>query len=521
MLMFKFNCRCYPCGTSVSPLNSSFSNKSLSESSRVIRKQKQLISPVTVRAYPITFEVPSSPRPRDSIEYELMTAIKSRNSTRIIQLITSASTRAVKVDGNVTCDTQGNTLLMLLIDAKHIEALEMILVTNRPFRCNLSKQSLLHIAARCGDEDILTSVISAFHNDLSEWINATDETGKTPLMFAASNMPCLQSLLDAGADVNIQDHYGNFALLLFTCTGDLQGIKLLVEKHLADITLVTNTGKTCLFEAIRFGFLEIFQYFLSLPSIDLNHRLVDGSTLLIYAARYGRIQIVKLLIARGIDVHLSDCNGMNALMESASNGYLQISKLLVGQGIDINAIDNICGYSALFFACLNSCIEVCSFLIENGANINVCLRDSGVTLLMMMIEENNELIIDLLLRQQQIQLYHIDIDHWTEMHYALYVSNPHIVKALVVAGAVITSDLQQIVSKILNKLKYGEYRISKCESLRRITYRHNPQYSRRKEFLCLHYSICRQIDNFSETNSRQIVKLLNDVKLTQQLCSFI
>jgi len=86
----------------------------------------------------------------------------------------------------------------------------------------------------------------------------------------------------------------------------------------------------------------------------------------------GHVEVVELLIKRGANINLPDCDGWTPLMYARE--HVKIINLLIKYGADIESRTHY-GSTALYLACktLNSeCIEK---LLENGANIDVCDND--------------------------------------------------------------------------------------------------------------------------------------------------
>ena len=76
---------------------------------------------------------------------------------------------------------------------------------------------------------------------------------------------------------------------------------------------------------------------------DINERAYD-CTPLHYAAMYGQIDTVRLLLDRGADIH-AKCKGWDSLTYAASQGHADVAKLLIDRGIDIdNAMANLDRY---------------------------------------------------------------------------------------------------------------------------------------------------------------------------------
>lgn len=85
---------------------------------------------------------------------------------------------------------------------------------------------------------------------------------------------------------------------------------------------------------------------------------------LIEAAQNGHLEVCKLFLENGADIHAhSDW----ALQQAARNGHLEVCKLLLENGADIH-VDN--DY-VLRYAASNGHFEVCKLLLENGANLTI------------------------------------------------------------------------------------------------------------------------------------------------------
>ena len=63
-------------------------------------------------------------------------------------------------------------------------------------------------------------------------------------------------------------------------------------------------------------------------SVDVNAKGNNGKTALIYASKYGDIEMAKLLIAASVDVNAKGNNGKTALMLAKYNNHPEIVKLL-------------------------------------------------------------------------------------------------------------------------------------------------------------------------------------------------
>lgn len=98
---------------------------------------------------------------------------------------------------------------------------------------------------------------------------------------------------------------------------------------------------------------------------------VKSDNLLIYYVNNENIKITKFLIENSVSINKDD-----ALINSASRGYLDIVKLLIMNGADIHSKNE----SSLLLSAKNGHLDVVSFLLLNGANVhardNLILKQS-------------------------------------------------------------------------------------------------------------------------------------------------
>lgn len=131
----------------------------------------------------------------------------------------------------------------------------------------------------------ITAIFSALSNHKFDTVHCLKELGATfdncGICFLArnSNLVALNFLSDLSDDVLVEDELGNNALHWLAKEGDVVGIKALLETKI----------------------------------VDVGDRNDDGQTALHFAARYGNLRTVKLLIAHGIDILAKDKNSRTGL----------------------------------------------------------------------------------------------------------------------------------------------------------------------------------------------------------------
>ena len=158
-------------------------------------------------------------------------------------------------------------------------------------------------------------------------INAVDEHGKTPLIWASSfgHRACVGLLLANEARSNQQDHGGYTALHWAAANGEAAVIRLLLE-HGAEINAQNHSGKTPLMQAAarcqRDALLSLLD-----AGADLNRQDQDGDTALHKALQQGHFYICEALFNHHADVHLCNQAKLSAFMLGSQHSNLDIRKM--------------------------------------------------------------------------------------------------------------------------------------------------------------------------------------------------
>jgi Ankyrin repeats (3 copies)/Ankyrin repeat len=126
-----------------------------------------------------------------------------------------------------------------------------------------------------------------------------------------------------------------------------------------------------LFFTVAVESLRLTELVLSQSTTQINIIAGSSGTALHTAARTGNLQIVRVLLDKGADVHLSCGKNGTALDCAAAGGYLEVVKLLLDHGSDAGANNEESG-TPLHHAAKSSINgpEIVSLLLAKGADVN-------------------------------------------------------------------------------------------------------------------------------------------------------
>ncbi|MBR5998086.1 MAG: ankyrin repeat domain-containing protein [Deltaproteobacteria bacterium] len=208
-----------------------------------------------------------------------------------------------------------------------------------------------------------------------------DGRGKmSALMRAAkhNNIPGMQALLKAGADVNARNGEGETALMLalnWTADTNLPAIQTLLAAG-ANVNAHMQDGWTALMAASMDSRETVVQALLA-AGADPKAQRADGDTALMLAAEYNRHgETIRALLAAGSEVNARNGEGKTALMRAAAYNNLDVVHMLLDAGADKSLEDND-GHNALWHAQESVRAGYRSEGQEEGPKIVRLLQDSA------------------------------------------------------------------------------------------------------------------------------------------------
>ncbi|XP_056262253.1 caskin-2-like isoform X3 [Pseudoliparis swirei] len=197
--------------------------------------------------------------------------------------------------------------------------------------------SALHHAALTGTSELLSVLLEAQAS-----VDVKDSNGMRPLHYAAwqGKAESVLMLLRSGSSVNGVSLDGHIPLHLAAQYGHYQVSEMLLQ-HQSNPCLVNKAKKTPLDLACEFGRVQVSQLLLS---SNMVVSLLEGerkeptdsafTTPLHLAARNGHKDIIRLLLAAGIDINKTTKSG-TALHEASLYGKTEVVRLLLDAGVDV------------------------------------------------------------------------------------------------------------------------------------------------------------------------------------------
>jgi ankyrin repeat protein len=242
--------------------------------------------------------------------------------------------------------------------------------------------------------------------------------GLTPLSIAAANgsAAMIGVLLDAGADANAPDPAGDTPLMNAARVGSVDAVTLLLDRGATINATDATYQQTALMVAVRENHPDIVKLMIArggsvnartrigrapqwilpnsvpgfghgigivrggLPARGSRAPIPGGMTPLLYAARDGRMDIVRMLLDAGADINQRDGNEIPSLIIAITNNHPDVARFLIDRGADIKAVDWY-GRTPLWAA-----VETRNMDVDNATFINSIDREPFLDLIQVLLE---------------------------------------------------------------------------------------------------------------------------------------
>ena len=225
-----------------------------------------------------------------------------------------------------------------------------------------NKNSLLHYAAMGNAIEVANLLLDNYAN-----LNIKNSKGETPLFYAVNKgeIGFCRLLCRYGADINILNEKGESLYFRAVLKGKIEIIDLLLDTGKINYELITNEGENILFYALKVYNNKLFismanKYPNLLKQIDCN-----GLNLMMVAIKNDSFEIFNYLYQKDFNIYHCDFLNNNILFYAARYARVEILKLLLDKKPIVEG-KNKDGQKIMDLAILNS--YPTSIILDNYMN---------------------------------------------------------------------------------------------------------------------------------------------------------
>ena len=246
---------------------------------------------------------------------------------------------------------------------------------------DLDGQATPLICAAASGRIELVDVLLKANADVNAGI--ANPTGSSALLWAvrARSFVCATRLIEAGAAVNSTRVYSETPIHVAAVQGDVECLKLLLEKQADVRVLLGAERKNPLHLAASEGNAGCIRLLLGTSKMEINSVDAKGRTPLHLAAMTQSVESVSELLRCGARHDICDENKKSPLHSAIVKGSrsIDIVRLLIQSGANVNARDEL-EQTPLHLAAINENSKLATILIQAGADLSAKNQGSHTAL---------------------------------------------------------------------------------------------------------------------------------------------
>jgi ankyrin repeat protein len=298
---------------------------------------------------------------QDSYGWTALTyAIEKGNSELVALLVDAGADPCIKLSSGHSplsyAQSQKNTLIIEALEKK-IAELETPALENKKKEQEYLKAYLTRFKDDLDKGELSQETLSALSSFKNKILNA--KSSITPLLYAVKEQKhrVIQQLLEHGADITAVDSQKHDALALAYAQSDIEALRILLQyspyARISELliqaltqnndelsklicTQVNGLAYQALIKVIREGNQALVSKLVTQQLIP-----TEAGQAFIIALLKGNSDAARLIIKTCPQVvSYKDTHGMTLLMHSTHHNFLELVKLLVEAGADIHALDN-------------------------------------------------------------------------------------------------------------------------------------------------------------------------------------
>ncbi|TGL63905.1 ankyrin repeat domain-containing protein [Leptospira ognonensis] len=201
--------------------------------------------------------------------------------------------------------------------------------------------------------------------------DAVKEGDVSKLKHTLSDLP--RNAINKKYDLSGEHRFGWTALHIAVASNEIE-----IARHLLDAGADVNVqedkdDQTPLILAAGFGYTALVELLISYKA-DINLQQLDGDTPLLKASSDGFTDIVAVLLKNGADIHLTDNLGWTPLVWAATNGHKDIVRMLIESHNQSLGEETNADRTALLIAASLGNTEITKLLLQgkyNGSSPNI------------------------------------------------------------------------------------------------------------------------------------------------------
>lgn len=157
-------------------------------------------------------------------------------------------------------------------------------------------------------------------------------------------------------------------------------------------------------------------------------------TPLMFASKEGYIDIVKILLQAGANVHVTTMDGVTAIMGAVQQGHAVVVQMLINAGAKVNVEYAGGNMTPLMLCCVLGKDDMAKILIDAGADVNFRSKATGESCILVASRNNAIKVVELLLKSGA-NVNDLDNQSHSPLMYAAHLDSPEIVELLLKNGA--------------------------------------------------------------------------------------
>ncbi len=222
---------------------------------------------------------------------------------------------------------------MNLVKAGSVATVRLLIQINK---------KLLGMVKVCGWNCLITGVNYASAEMLELFFNEeVDLETRNNLLRCAvenNNVEAVRFLLKKNASTETHDYYGNTLLMLAAKNGMTNIAEVLIQ-HGANIEARNLEGSNALIAASEKGGTEVVLLLIQY-GVNINARHTKNhAPALLHAALEGHIKTVQVLLEKGADATMVNCDLMSAGVLAIRRNHMKIVDIFLEKGMDLDAVD--------------------------------------------------------------------------------------------------------------------------------------------------------------------------------------